>query len=86
MSTETDTLGGASKADIARAAMIGILILVGGLVAVTYAIADKTELKITGTIDIGDYSTVILMGAGGALVTLGIVARDKMGAQPPTVP
>jgi len=85
MSTETDTLGGASKSDIARAAMIGILILVGGLVAVTYAIADKSELKITGTIDIGDYSTVILVGAGGALVTLGIVVRDKMGTPPPTV-
>jgi len=79
----TDTLGGASKADIAKAAMMGILILVGGIVAFTYAIADKSELKITGTIDVGDYSTVILMGAGGALVTLGIVARDRMGATPP---
>ena len=84
MST-VDTLGGASKGDVTLAAIIGILILVGGLVAVTYAIADKSELKITGSIDIGDYSTVILMGAGGALVTLGIVARDRMTSPPPPV-
>jgi len=84
MST-VDTLGGASKADVTLAALIGILILVGGLVAVTYAIADKSELKITGSIDIGDYSTVILMGAGGALVTLGIVARDRMTSPTPPV-
>ena len=84
MST-VDTLGGASKGDVTLAAIIGILILVGGLVAVTYAIADKSELKITGTIDIGDYSTVILMGAGGALVTLGIVARDRMTSPPPAI-
>jgi len=79
----TDTLGGASKRDVTLSAIIGILILVGGIVAVTYVVADKSELKITGTIDVGDYSTVILMGAGGALVTLGIVARDRMGASPP---
>ncbi len=81
----TDTLGGASQRDVTLSAIIGILILVGGIVGVTYAIADKSELKITGTIDVGDYSTVILMGAGGALVTLGIVARDRMGASPPPI-
>ncbi len=73
-----DTLGGASKADVTLASIIGILILVGGLVAVTYSIADKSELKIVGTIDIGEYSTVILMGAGGALVYLGITVMAKL--------
>ncbi len=73
-----DTLGGASKADVTLASIIGILILVGGLVAVTYSIADKSELKIVGTIDIGEYSTVILMGAGGALVYLGITVKAKL--------
>ena len=58
MSTN-DTLGGASKSDVTLASIIGILILVGGLVAVTYAIADKSQLEIIGTIDIGEYSTVI---------------------------
>ena len=85
MSTTNDTLAGASQRDVTLAAIIGILILVGGLVAVTYAIADKSQLEIVGTIDIGDYSTVILMGAGGALVTLGIVARDRMTSPPPAV-
>jgi len=84
MSTN-DTLGGASKSDVTLASIIGILILVGGLVAVTYAIADKSELKIVGTLDIGDYSTVILMGAGGALVYLGITVRGRLETPAPVV-
>jgi len=79
-----DTLGGASKSDVTLASIIGILILVGGLVAVTYSIADKSELKIVGTIDIGEYSTVILMGAGGALVYLGITVKGRL-EQPATI-
>ncbi len=75
-----DTLGGASKNDVLLATIIGIMILVGGLVAVTYAIADKSALEIVGTIDIGEYSTVILMGAGGALVYLGITVRSRVEA------
>jgi len=51
-----DTLGGASKNDVLLATIIGIMVLVGGIVAVTYAIADKSQLEIVGTIDIGDYS------------------------------
>ncbi len=82
MSTN-DTLGGASKSDVTLASIIGILILVGGLVAVTYAIADKSQLEIIGTIDIGEYSTVILMGAGGALVYLGITVRGRLEAPAP---
>ena len=80
-----DTLGGASKSDVTLASIIGILILVGGLVAVTYTIADKSELKIVGTIDIGEYSTVILMGAGGALVYLGITVKAKLEAPAPAI-
>ena len=79
-----DTLGGASKNDVLLATIIGIMVLVGGIVAVTYAIADKSQLEIVGTIDIGDYSTVILMGAGGALVYLGITVRSRVEA-PATV-
>ena len=75
-----DTLGGASKNDVLLATIIGIMVLVGGIVAVTYAIADKSQLEIVGTIDIGDYSTVILMGAGGALVYLGITVRSRVEA------
>jgi hypothetical protein len=78
-----DTLGGASKNDVLLATIIGIMILVGGLVAVTYAIADKSALEIVGTIDIGEYSTVILMGAGGALVYLGITVRSRVEAPAP---
>lgn len=78
-----DTLGGASKNDVLLATIIGIMILVGGLVAVTYAIADKSQLEIVGTIDIGEYSTVILMGAGGALVYLGITVRSRAEAPVP---
>ncbi len=78
-----DTLGGASKSDVTLASIIGILILVGGLVAVSYMIADKSELKIVGTIDIGEYSTVILMGAGGALVYLGITVKGRLEAPAP---
>ncbi len=78
-----DTLGGASKNDVLLATIIGIMILVGGLVAVTYAIADKSQLEIVGTIDIGEYSTVILMGAGGALVYLGITVRSRVEAPAP---
>ncbi len=79
-----DTLGGASKNDVLLATIICIMVLVGGIVAVTYAIADKSQLEIVGTIDIGDYSTVILMGAGGALVYLGITVRSRVEA-PATV-
>jgi len=78
-----DTLGGASKNDVLLATIIGIMVLVGGIVAVTYAIADKSQLEIVGTIDIGDYSTVILMGAGGALVYLGITVRSRVEAPAP---
>ncbi len=78
-----DTLGGASKNDVLLATIIGIMVLVGGIVAVTYAIADKSELKIVGSIDIGEYSTVILMGAGGALVYLGITVRGRLEAPAP---
>ncbi len=78
-----DTLGGASKNDVLLATIIGIMVLVGGIVAVTYTIADKSQLVIVGTIDIGDYSTVILMGAGGALVYLGITVRSRVEAPAP---
>ncbi len=80
-----DTLGGASKNDVLLATIIGIMVLVGGIVAVTYAIADKSQLEIVGTIDIGDYSTVILMGAGGALVYLGITVRSRVEAPAPVI-
>ena len=80
-----DTLGGASKSDVTLATIIGIMILVGGLVAFTYVIADKSQLEIVGTIDIGEYSTVILMGAGGALVYLGITVRGRLETPAPVV-
>ena len=80
-----DTLGGASKSDVTLATIIGIMILVGGLVAFTYVIADKSQLEIVGTIDIGEYSTVILMGAGGALVYLGITVRGRLDSPAPVV-
>ena len=86
MSTQTDTLAGASKSDVTLSVVIGIMILVGGIVIATFIFADKTELKVIGTIDVSDYNSVIIMGAGGSLVYLGIVIQQRMtnGTTPPS--
>jgi len=71
-----DTFAGASKKDIMLATVIGIFLLVGGATA-GYIIVQGFDDPLTQKM-VTDYHGVIVLGAGGGLVVLGITVREKL--------
>jgi len=72
----TDTLLGATKKDIMLVTIIGIFLLVGGSVS-SYIFIQGFDDELTKKM-ISDYHGIIVLGAGGGLVVLGITIRDKV--------
>jgi len=72
----TDTLLGATKKDIMLVTVIGIFLLVGGSTA-SYIAIQGFDDELTKKM-IADYHGIIVLGAGGGLVVLGITVREKL--------
>jgi len=71
-----DTLLGATKKDIMLVTIIGIFLLVGGSTA-SYIAIQGFDDELTKKM-IADYHGIIVLGAGGGLVVLGITVREKL--------
>lgn len=71
-----NSFGGASLFDVRMAVVIGVLVLVGGTVAAfLYHDGFRSELALD---IVADFSEIIKIAAGGALITIGIAVGRSM--------